>query len=189
MTLNFKVNCYPTWTILFFNTMYVDHINYSRWVIVQLENIRTLSRAALMIFTRCDCVVPKHNSPILSIIRWPGARTGNWNCEGKGGVIGLTENAAPLQRWFFAGPELARLLKEFDVNTSPTGQTTTWYKHHHEKLATQRKFFIPMCLHSLSHSVTKKSLKAGVQQSWKDRTIQHLNQENDFPTLTRRQLE
>ena len=33
--------------------------------------------------------------------------------KGSGGVVGLTENPSAFQRWMTAGPEQARLLKEF----------------------------------------------------------------------------
>ena len=36
--------------------------------------------------------------------------------EGDGGVIGLTENSAQLLKWMVSGPELARLINEFQDN-------------------------------------------------------------------------
>jgi len=33
--------------------------------------------------------------------------------KGDGGIIGLTENAASLNKWMLAGPEIARCISEF----------------------------------------------------------------------------
>ena len=39
--------------------------------------------------------------------------------KGTGGAVGLTENPSALQRWMVAGPELARLLPEFEQSVKP----------------------------------------------------------------------
>ena len=36
--------------------------------------------------------------------------------KGVSGVIGLTEDESPLRRWLIAGPEIARLLEEYEAN-------------------------------------------------------------------------
>ncbi len=47
--------------------------------------------------------------------------------KGDGGAIGLTENPGALLRWMVAGPELARVINEFD--TPHHGED----KRHHEQ--------------------------------------------------------
>ena len=37
--------------------------------------------------------------------------------KGDGGAVGLTENPAALRRWMVSGPEMARLIGEFEVST------------------------------------------------------------------------
>eukprot|EP00733_Pompholyxophrys_punicea_P000334 Pompholyxophrys_punicea_v1_NODE_82_length_3700_cov_3.100110.p3 type:complete len:100 gc:universal NODE_82_length_3700_cov_3.100110:1367-1068(-) len=52
--------------------------------------------------------------------------------KGDGGAIGLTENRTALTRWLLAGPDLARLVGEFEKeieNFSPTS-----YDHHENGL-------------------------------------------------------
>ena len=36
--------------------------------------------------------------------------------KGDGGAVGLTENPSALQRWMVAGPEVARVIKEFETS-------------------------------------------------------------------------
>ena len=42
----------------------------------------------------------------------------NCKIKGVGGAIGLTESSSALQRWMIAGPEVARLVEEFEINTT-----------------------------------------------------------------------
>ena len=41
----------------------------------------------------------------------------NASVKGGGGAVGLTENPAALRRWMVSGPEMARLIEEFEVST------------------------------------------------------------------------
>ena len=38
----------------------------------------------------------------------------NAEIKGAGGAIGMTENDAALQRWLVSGPEVARMINEFE---------------------------------------------------------------------------
>ena len=38
--------------------------------------------------------------------------------KGEGGAVGLTENPAALRRWMVAGPELSRMIEEFECSVS-----------------------------------------------------------------------
>ena len=38
----------------------------------------------------------------------------NAEIKGAGGAIGMTENDAALQRWLVSGPEIARMINEFE---------------------------------------------------------------------------
>ena len=50
--------------------------------------------------------------------------------KGDGGAVGLTENPAALRRWMVTGPEMARLIGEFEVLTMKKKKTDF---HHHEQ--------------------------------------------------------
>ena len=57
--------------------------------------------------------------------------------KGDGGAVGLTENTSALTRWTMAGPEISRMIEEYEMlqstaNTSP--------RHHDQYPAVQLKF-------------------------------------------------
>ena len=56
--------------------------------------------------------------------------------KGEGGAVGLTENPAALRRWMVAGPELARMVEEFEEVFSASGSQN----HHENKPAIQSTF-------------------------------------------------
>ena len=58
--------------------------------------------------------------------------------KGDGGVIGLTEDTGALRRWMVAGPEISRLISEF--NTVHGSAQERKQKHHEETHATQKDF-------------------------------------------------
>ena len=47
-----------------------------------------------------------------------------------GGAIGLTENTAELKRWMIWGPEIARIVKEFEENVPSCRGSKAIYLHH-----------------------------------------------------------
>ena len=59
--------------------------------------------------------------------------------NGDGGAIGLTDNATALRRLMVAGPEVARVIVEFeDFNMHPRNQEET--RHHEETPSVQNTF-------------------------------------------------
>ena len=56
--------------------------------------------------------------------------------KGEGGAVGLTENPAALRRWMVAGPELARMVEEFEEVFSASESQN----HHENKPAIQSAF-------------------------------------------------
>ena len=61
--------------------------------------------------------------------------------EGDRGAVGLTKNPTTLQRWMISGPEVARLIAEFEASSDTEermkpGST----KHHEEAISTQLSF-------------------------------------------------
>jgi hypothetical protein len=55
--------------------------------------------------------------------------------KGDGGAVGLTENAGALRRWMTSGPEIARLVNEFELN-QPEDMST----HHEVQKSFQTSF-------------------------------------------------
>jgi len=58
--------------------------------------------------------------------------------KGDGGIIGLTENEIALRRWLIAGPEIARLLDQFESHNQQGDSFTV--VHHEEKASVQNAF-------------------------------------------------
>ena len=54
----------------------------------------------------------------------------NGMVKGDGGAVGLTENPSALRRWMISGPEMARLVKEFEA--SMTTEVEVQGADHHE---------------------------------------------------------
>jgi len=59
--------------------------------------------------------------------------------KGDGGAVGLTENPSALLRWVIAGPEIARVIEEFEASSRFT-DTAEDFRHHEQVPGTQRKF-------------------------------------------------
>ena len=54
-----------------------------------------------------------------------------------GGAVGITENPVALRRWMVAGPELSRMVQEFEGSNSLTEENVT---HHEQQPAVQNAF-------------------------------------------------
>ena len=59
--------------------------------------------------------------------------------KGDGGVIGITENETALRRWMVGGPELARLLNEYEAKNSMRRDKDT--VQHHEEIPSVQNCF------------------------------------------------
>ncbi|KAJ8397883.1 hypothetical protein AAFF_G00435720 [Aldrovandia affinis] len=59
--------------------------------------------------------------------------------KGDGGAVGLMENPAALRRWMVSGPEMARLISEFQATTEKRMKKTE-LKHHEQTKHTQVSF-------------------------------------------------
>ena len=59
--------------------------------------------------------------------------------KGYGGAFGLTENPAALRRWIVSGPEMVRVIAEFQA-TADTRTKKTEFNHHEQTKHTQLAF-------------------------------------------------
>ena len=53
--------------------------------------------------------------------------------KGDGGAVGLTKNPSALQRWMITGPEVARVIGEFEKSAIPENRSVD--THHHDQTA------------------------------------------------------
>lgn len=116
----------------------LDHINYARWLPIHIRDMRSIPGTILEEFRRCWVLQKSRN--VFSCMPLDQAHEQNNDLlKGSGGIIGLTENPASLRRWIVAGPEQARLLKEFESQLSPDTGESHW-QHHEQFLSVQESF-------------------------------------------------
>ena len=60
--------------------------------------------------------------------------------KGDGGEIGLTEDLEQLTRWMISGPEIARLVDEFEISLPTRSRSSVDTRHHEETKSFQSRF-------------------------------------------------
>ena len=91
----------------------LDHHNYATWLPVHINEMSQLQLnhpGVYEQFLKGKFSVQKSNRKFSRI----AADQMNANIKEVGGAIGLTENETALQRWLICGPEISRLLDEFE---------------------------------------------------------------------------
>ena len=109
----------------------LDHPNYARWLSVHYRDMCELPDKHPDVHTQfCSgpFVVHKTKKYFSSIALDHAHEQVNARVKGEGGAVGLTENPAALRRWMVAGPELSRMVEEFEGNISSAED-----HHHHEQ--------------------------------------------------------
>lgn len=124
---------------LMFMFFALDHYNYSRWVSVHIRDMKSLPDTVKDELAE-HWVVSKSSKRFSRIPLDQVHEQENCKVKGKGGIIGLTENSAALQRWLVSGPEQRRLLEEFENEYLPQEDLDINYHHHEEGLSTQKSF-------------------------------------------------
>ena len=113
----------------------LDHINYARWMSVHIRDMNLLSSTHPDIhqeFTNGSFVVHKTEKVFSSIALDHAHEQVNAQVKGEGGAVGLTENPAALRRWMIAGPEVARIIQEFEETYSK--KVSEAKRNHHEQI-------------------------------------------------------
>ena len=120
----------------------LDHTNYARWIPVHLRDMAELANKHPDVFTEFSngqFTVQKTKRMFSAIPLDQSHEQNNAYVKGDGGDIGLTDNAPALRRWMVAGPEVARVIVEFeDFNMHPRNQEET--RHHEETPSVQNTF-------------------------------------------------
>ena len=91
--------------------------NYSRWLPVHIPDPMMLKEKHPYVFAefvRGKFVVQKTQQFLSLIALDHNHEQENEIIKGDGGAVGLTKNHTALRRWMIAGPEIARLVKEFE---------------------------------------------------------------------------
>ena len=119
----------------------LDRINYARWLPVHIRDMAELPNK-LHVYNEFvsggKFTVQKTTNAFSSIPLDQAHEQNNELIKGEGGATGITENPSALLRWMVAGPELARMVKEYAEQKDNPDQNRT--PHHEQSSASQVRF-------------------------------------------------
>ena len=93
----------------------LDHHNYARWIPVHIHDMESLPTSIHQEFEEHGhWVVQKTTNRFSAMPIDQAHEQNNAVVKQSGGAVGLTENPSAFRKWMTAGPEQARLLKEFE---------------------------------------------------------------------------
>jgi len=121
----------------------LNYQHYARWASVHLRDMITIDSlhpAIAKEFRAGKFTANKRRSKPFSAIGLDHAHEQlNARVKGVGGAVGLTENADALRRWMVAGPEVARVVTEFE-QASGCHEDYNVFRHHEQTPAQQIAF-------------------------------------------------
>lgn len=94
----------------------MDHYHYARWLSVHVRDLVQLRHEAPDVWREFQngLFVTQKTSHRFSMMAHDHMHEQlNTVLKGDGGIIGITENDAALKRWMISGPEMARIIQEF----------------------------------------------------------------------------
>ena len=110
----------------------LNHVHYARWLPVHIRDMVALKNMHPSVhdeFQKGNFVVQR-STHAFSCMALDQSHEQSKKCiKGDGGVVGLTEDPAALRRWMLAGPEIARVVSEFEESMDD-GKVVT---RHHEQ--------------------------------------------------------
>ena len=121
----------------------LDHVNYSRWMPVHIRDMKNLPGPIKDEFEQHGhWVISKTNKRFSAIPMDQAHEQENAFVKGSGGCIGLTENPVAFRRWMLAGPELARLQRQFEEEYLPDTKLSSQHFQNHEHGHAAQKAFL-----------------------------------------------
>ncbi|ELU07992.1 hypothetical protein CAPTEDRAFT_216620 [Capitella teleta] len=121
----------------------LDHTHYARWLSVHVRDMMDLQNnhpAIMSEFQTGNFVVQKTRRRFSAIALDHCHEQNNAVIKGSGGAVGLTENPSALKRWIVAGPEITRLITEFEDGERGDQDAQAAQPHHEQRPAVQKKF-------------------------------------------------
>uniref|UniRef100_UPI00358F05C7 uncharacterized protein n=1 Tax=Myxine glutinosa TaxID=7769 RepID=UPI00358F05C7 len=121
----------------------LDHIHYARWLPVHIRDMVGIAEKHPDVAAKFHAghFTSKKTRHAFSAISLDQAHEqNNATVKGDGGAVGLTENPSALRRWMVAGPEVARVITEFE--TSQQLRQRGEHTHHHEQTDSVQKKFV-----------------------------------------------
>ena len=117
----------------------LDHTNYARWLPIHIRDMKCLPRPVQESFRKC-WVISKSSNTFSSIPIDQAHEQNNASVKGSGGAVGLTESPVAFRRWMVAGPEIARVLQEFESQLKGETNVDEKNKHHEQGLSNRKPF-------------------------------------------------
>ena len=121
----------------------MDHTNYARLLPVHVRDVASLGERhpqILQEFCSGRFTVQKTHNQFSAMAIDQAHEQNNAIVKGDGGAIGLTQNPELLQRWMVAGPEVARIICEFESSLKQHHDFSEGTCHHEQNKATQTAF-------------------------------------------------
>ena len=122
----------------------MKHTNYARWLPVHLHDMCVLGEMApdvASVFHKGLFTVHKSPKRFSAIAIDQAHEQNNAMVKGDGGAVGLTENPSALRRWMLSGPEIARLVNEFEAGMAPETNVGDTSLHHEAQKSFQVSFY------------------------------------------------
>lgn len=119
-----------------------NNVNYARWLSIHIRDMLALEKQhpdVLKEFCAGNFVVHKSNRRFSSMAIDQAHEQANAVIKGDGGAIGLTEDPTALKRWMIAGPEVSRLVQDYE-NSSNVNETNL--SEHHDQTKNAQKVFV-----------------------------------------------
>ena len=120
----------------------LDHIHYSRWLSVHIRDVLALSKKHPEILTEFNAgklVIHKTSDKFSAMAIDQCHEQNNATVKESGGAIRLTTDPLALRRWMVAGPEVARIVSEFEdyvMEIQDNGEQL----HHEQHFSVQQAF-------------------------------------------------
>ena len=119
----------------------LDHTNYARWLPIHIKDMVQLRQKVPSVYEELEKgnFVVQKSSHIFSTMALDQAHEQmNDQIKVDGDVIGITDNPSALIKWITDGPEIARIINEFEVSFGIRLSKST--KHHDQSPSVQAKF-------------------------------------------------
>ena len=120
----------------------LDHIHYSRWLPIHIRDMVALSEKHPEIvaeFHAGKFVIHKTSNKFSAMAIDQCHEQNNATVKESGGAIGLTTNPLALRRWMVAGPEVERIVVEFEEYAMKV-QDDGKHLHHEQHFSVQHAF-------------------------------------------------
>lgn len=118
----------------------LNHHNYARWLPIHIRTMINLPVDIKSHFLAGRFSVQKTNRKFSRIGLDHNHEQLNSTIKGVGGAIGLTGSDASLKRWVVTGPEISRLLEEFETTNEELDAPSSTKEHHDANKTSQKNF-------------------------------------------------